>query len=65
MLEKFKIFFDSLSPSDKAEAIKHVLSSQRTQSLNEGFYTGPSKTIEKGLYTGPSSSSQKCPTCGK
>ena len=65
MLEKFKIFFETLNPSDKAEAIQYVLSSQNIQSLNEGFYTGPSKTIEKGMYTGPTSSNRKCPTCGK
>ncbi len=65
MLEKFKLFFDSLNQSDKEDAIRYVLNSQNLKSLNEGFYTGPSKTIEKGLYTGPSSSSEKCRLCGK
>lgn len=65
MLEKFKLFFDSLNPNDKENAIRYVLNSQNLKSLNEGFYTGPSKTTEKGLYTGPSSSSEKCRLCGK
>jgi len=65
MLEKFKLFFDSLNPNDKEDAIRYVLNSQNIKSSNEGFYTGPSKTIEKGLYTGPSSSSEKCRLCGK
>lgn len=65
MLEKFKLFFNSLNQSDKEDAIRYVLNSQNLKSLNEGFYTGPSKTIEKGLYTGPSSSSEKCRLCGK
>jgi hypothetical protein len=65
MLEKFKLFFNSLNSSDKEEAIRYVLNSQNLKSLNEGFYTGPSKTIEKGLYTGPTSSNEKCKLCGK
>lgn len=65
MLEKFKLFFDALNQDDKNEAIRYVLVSQNIKPLNEGFYTGPSKTIEKGLYTGPSSSSEKCKICGK
>ena len=62
MLEKFKIFFNTLNDSDKKEAILYILNSQ---SVNEGLYTGSSTNIEKGLYTGPTSSSEKCPTCGK
>lgn len=65
MIEKFKLFFDSLSAHDKQEAIRYILNSQNIESVNEGFYTGPSRNIEKGLYTGPSNSSKKCPTCGK
>lgn len=65
MLEKFKIFFNTLNETDKEEAIRYILNSQNIESINEGFYTGPSKSIEKGLYTGPTSSSKKCPTCGK
>ncbi len=65
MIEKFKLFFDSLSENDKREAIRYVISSQNLKSLNEGFYTGPSKTIEKGFYTGPSNTNEKCKLCGK
>ena len=65
MLEKFKMFFNALNETDKKEAINYILTSENITSLNEGFYTGPSKKIEKGLYTGPLSSSSKCPTCGK
>jgi hypothetical protein len=65
MLEKFKLFFEALNQEDKDEAIRYILNSQNIKSLNEGIYTGPSKTIEKGLYTGPSSSIEKCRLCGK
>lgn len=61
MLQKFKLFFDTLSPAEKSEAIKYI----QSLSANEGFYTGPSQDIHKGLYTGPMSSSGKCPKCGK
>ena len=65
MLEKFKLFFNTLNQEDKDEAIRYILNSQQIKPLNEGFYTGPSRTIEKGLYTGPSSSNEKCRICGK
>lgn len=65
MLEKFKLFFNTLSPKDKEEAIRYILQSQNIQSLNEGFYSGPSKNIEKGLFSGPVNTSNKCKYCGK
>lgn len=65
MLEKFKLFFNALSASDKEQAIKYILQSQDIQSLNEGLFTGPSKDIEKGYFSGPVSSSSKCKHCGK
>ena len=65
MLEKFKLFFNSLSSADREEALQYILKKQNKSSLNEGLYTGPSSTIEKGLYTGPSNSRIKCKLCGK
>ena len=65
MLEKFKLFFDSLNPNDKEDAIRYVLNSQNLKSLNEGYFTGPGKNIEKGFYTGPSNTNEKCKLCGK
>lgn len=65
MVEKFKLWYNALNDNDKKEIVKYILNSENIESLNEGFYTGPSKNIEKGLYTGPMNTSQKCPTCGK
>jgi len=65
MLEKFKIFFNSLNSADKDEAIKYILKNQNANSLNEGLFTGPGNALEKGLYTGPSNTGKKCHLCGK
>lgn len=65
MVEKFKLWYNALNDNDKKEIVNYILNSENIQSLNEGFYTGPSKKIDKGLFTGPLSSSSKCPTCGK
>ncbi len=53
MLEKFKIFFNTLSVEDRKKAIKYIIETQNITFLNEG------------LYTGPSNSKGKCKVCGK
>lgn len=66
MLEKFKLFFNVLSPEEKKQAVNYILQTQGIKPLNEGFYSGPSRdTIEKGLYSGPVNSNEKCRVCGK
>lgn len=66
MLEKFKLFFNALSPEEKKQAVDYILQSQGIKPLNEGFYSGPSRdTIEKGLYSGPVNTNGKCKLCGK
>jgi len=65
MVEKFKLWYNALNENDKKEIIQYILKDGNIQSLNEGYFTGPSTKIEKGLFTGPISSSQKCRLCGK
>jgi len=62
MLQKFKMFYNSLNEADRKAIIEYLFNNE-LDNISEGYNTGPFGKIEKGLFTGAVGTAKRCPTC--